>query len=401
MTRSYRRMHAKAGFVYGRDGLIPLYNISVNTPTNWTKAGLRPVDDKRPMIFAAAELNRFHDARRAKPGQKLSLGQLHCYRCKIRVYPEPETVRIESTPHGVGWITGNCPDCEGTCRKIASATDCDKLHQCLTHNISLFCDEGSVGIPADIVTSAAKDDRFYDPGNERIIFELIQFLGGRRPRTIQAFITSVRHMEAFLRKPFDKLTVADADRYRRHLVETRSDKTGNRFSRSTLRHRISHNTEFLRWLVKRPQSKHLDPRLPEYTTLAKGMTGSALQPEPRPYMSLDEVRRLLKSAPTGTICQRRDRAILAFTVTFGTRSNTTASMLMGSLSTDKWIVRIDSDVVRAKAAKSYVAGVLPRRLGISANHRGMVRRVTFIRPWTRRCAFPTRRILAKNESWPS
>jgi hypothetical protein len=58
-AKKFRRMQAtcaaKTHRVYSFDDVCRLYGVSRNTPANWIKQGLLPIDDRRDKAFASAE----------------------------------------------------------------------------------------------------------------------------------------------------------------------------------------------------------------------------------------------------------------------------------------------------------------------------------------------------------
>lgn len=113
--RLYSARKAKGSWIYTIKDVRRLYGVSRNTPLNWIKQGLRPIDDQKPIAFRGDELNRFHrqrweDARRPPPGP----GELFCVACRRPKRPRDNRVEFIMSRSGAGQITGICPDCGNT-----------------------------------------------------------------------------------------------------------------------------------------------------------------------------------------------------------------------------------------------------------------------------------------------
>ncbi len=100
MSRSYGAVRPKRNLVYSVEDVLTLYDITRNTLTNWLKAGLRPVDERRPQLFRGAELTRFHADRALSNRQHLRAGEFKCTRCKARVVPNIGTLQIDVSRRG-------------------------------------------------------------------------------------------------------------------------------------------------------------------------------------------------------------------------------------------------------------------------------------------------------------
>jgi integrase len=181
------------------------------------------------------------------------------------------------------------------------------------------------------------------------------------PRT-DAILAAVRDLEGLLvRKTFWTSTERDVDAYRDDLIR-RGQITGEgRISRSTMRHRASYVRTFLDWLVDQDFGHKMPRLLSAYLVLRQSHVAVALQPSPREIPTSEEVKKILTEMPVKTLIQRRDRAILAASILFGTRSETTASLRISTIDMAARKVLLDTTKVRIKNSKSQTTFWFPRQ----------------------------------------
>jgi hypothetical protein len=83
-----------------------------NTVRAWRKAGLGPIDDRRPTLFLGNTLAAFLESRRTRNKRPLRPGQIYCVAC--RAPKEPALGMAEYVPltPTSGNMRGLCPNCE-------------------------------------------------------------------------------------------------------------------------------------------------------------------------------------------------------------------------------------------------------------------------------------------------
>jgi hypothetical protein len=113
MRRRHHPNKAKSHWVYDLKATRSLYGVSRNTPLNWIKQGLRPIDDQKPVAFRGDELNRFHLQRRGKLRCRLEPHEFFCVGCKRPKQPFDGEIEVIPSRKGAARITGVWPDCRG------------------------------------------------------------------------------------------------------------------------------------------------------------------------------------------------------------------------------------------------------------------------------------------------
>lgn len=119
-----------------------------------------------------------------------------------------------------------------------------------------------------------------------------------------------------------------------------------------MRHRASHLKSFLEWLIDRPGYQHLDRSLPGYLALPRRFGARAFAESKRYAPSVSEAVRMIEKMPSGTLKQRRDRAMVAMAFLAALRADTITSLRIGHLLRHEKIVVQDSRSSRTKNGKS-------------------------------------------------
>jgi hypothetical protein len=104
---------AKVNRTYSVDEAARLFGTHKNTVREWQRAGLRPIDDKRPALFLGSELRRFLMERRAKAKRPTPPGMIYCLKCREPRRPAGEVADWLPRTASAGDLQGICPVCEG------------------------------------------------------------------------------------------------------------------------------------------------------------------------------------------------------------------------------------------------------------------------------------------------
>jgi hypothetical protein len=103
------------------------FGFSRNAVWNWVKAGLRPIDGKRPMLFLGAELRRFHMERRAKRKRTTPPGHIRCMGCREPRRPAGDMVDYMPRNAMSGNLKSLCPVCESWMFRRVRLRDLDRV----------------------------------------------------------------------------------------------------------------------------------------------------------------------------------------------------------------------------------------------------------------------------------
>lgn len=333
---------------------MSLYNVHRNTISNWVAEGLRPSDSSHPYVFNGTEIKRFHDARRLTSKAKLRIGEFECFRCKNRVFPEPESLNTPPSKSGAPSVWGACPICGCVVTKRVNETNRDKILECANTNMTLASlDEAFDLALVGIVKDEASSTEIGCCNNDRIIREWLKFSGRWDTKTINAKLASIRKFEAFCSgKPFLRVTTEDATRFRESLKSRVEATQGERSKVSTVRHCASHLRTFFKWLVDQRGYNSLSKSLPDYFVLPKKFEALSLSRDDRALPSDEEVVEMIEHMPTVSLRERRDRAMVAIAFLAALRADTLTTLRLMHLNISNRVVIQDAAVSRTKNGKS-------------------------------------------------
>ncbi len=299
-------------------------------------------------------MRRFQEARAGVKG-KLRGGQFKCLGCKSRVFPEVSSVSIVERARGGVLASAACPDCCAVVFKLLGETECYSVRKCLDTNTSLTSiDEDRVSARAGI----GKDQRgvggVVTYVNDRMIHAWQGYAERYHPKTVTAHLTSIREFEGFLAgKSIARLTQDDIIAWRKKLIAN-----DERLGTSTIRHRASQVSGFLKWLADQPGHSKLRG-LSDYCGLPKRLKQAAL-PEQKRFPKLDEAVAMLDAMPSKSLSERRMRAIFAFAFLTGLRADALITVRLKHVKGDERRVIHDGSEMRTKNGKSFIVNWFPR-----------------------------------------
>lgn len=202
------------------------------------------------------------------------------------------------------------------------------------------------------------------PQNERLkrrYFQWLKTAKGASNSTIDQVAAALNSFEETTnRKDLKKFHPEWALKFRRELSEARNAETGKPLSISTVRSRLMAVKAFFKWLADQPGYKsrirHSDC---EYFNLTANETRTAAAHREARYPTIEQIRQTLENAPAGTLVERRDRAIMAFTLLTGMRDAAIASLPLGAIDLSRRRIEQDARYVKTKNAKTMITYFFP------------------------------------------
>lgn len=188
----------------------------------------------------------------------------------------------------------------------------------------------------------------------------LQHKRGLAESTVAAKLAALTDFENFTSgRSFLRLKREQVADFKEHLLTTKSEKTGERLSSSTLVHTLDHCRDFFTWLAATKNGSRLDVEAVSWFHAHLADQERARTTIPKSIPRLEDARKALAHMPAKTLIDRRNRAIFATLLMTAIRADALASLAIGSVDLEKSAVRQDAKIVRTKFSKSFVTYFLP------------------------------------------
>jgi integrase len=203
----------------------------------------------------------------------------------------------------------------------------------------------------------------HHPINERIKRRYFVYLAeaqGQSQQSIDAVAAAIARFESYTRyRDFKLFHIEQAKGFKQHLSE-QSARSGEQLSKATLYATLSVLRRFFHWLAGQPGYKsRISYSDAEYFNLSLKDARVAKAVRPARVPTLEQIRHVIFSMPTTTAIERRDRALVAFTILTGARDGAIASLKLRHI--DLLAGRVDQDArqVNTKFSKSFSTTFFP------------------------------------------
>jgi site-specific recombinase XerD len=175
--------------------------------------------------------------------------------------------------------------------------------------------------------------RKYNPENERIKRKYFAYLKEAKRHsepTVDAAAKALSRFEEYNRcRDFKAFHFKQAIAFKRHLAEQKGQRSGEKLSKATLHATLTQLKSFFFWLTGQPGYKaRLQYSDAEYFNLSDKDTRIATAQRERKAPTLEQVKHVIGMMPAGSEIERRNRALVAFTLLTGARDSAIASMNM-------------------------------------------------------------------------
>ena len=204
----------------------------------------------------------------------------------------------------------------------------------------------------------------FNPQNERIkraYFTHLQDSKGKAPSSVDQVAAAITEFEKSTRfRDFKRFNIEQAKAFKETLAKVANKVTGKPLAIATKHSRLMHLKAFFKWLAEKPGYKsRISFSDCEYFNPSSNDSRIAQASRERPYPTLEQVHHVLRSMPTDTEFQKRDRAIIATALLTGARDDALASLSIKHFDFERRKVFQDAKEVRTKRAKTMLTDFFP------------------------------------------
>jgi integrase len=204
----------------------------------------------------------------------------------------------------------------------------------------------------------------HSPDNERIKRRYFAFLKEAKRHsepTVDAVAKALARFEGDTRtRDFKTFHFEQAIAFKKRLAVQRAQRSGERLSKATLHATLSHLKRFFQWLAEQPGYKsRLQYSDAEYFNLSEKDTRVATAHREQTVPTVEQVKHVLATMPADTDMNRRNRALVAFTLLTGARDGAIASFKLKHVELDAACVHQDAREVRTKNSKTFTTYFFP------------------------------------------
>src|SRR6266568_2340742 len=200
--------------------------------------------------------------------------------------------------------------------------------------------------------------------NERIKRAYFTYLAeakGFSEPTLDVVAKALNRFETYTRfRDFKAFHIEQAKGFKANLSQQMSLRTKDRLSKATLYATLSALKRFFIWLAGQPGYKsRISYSDAEYFNLSAKETRVAKAHRDERVPTLEQIRYVIRTMPAGMEIERRNRALIAFTILTGARDGATASLKLKHIDIDQGRVDHDARQVKTKFSKSITTWFFP------------------------------------------
>lgn len=194
--------------------------------------------------------------------------------------------------------------------------------------------------------------------NERIkrkFFAYLKEAMRNSEATVDAAAKALARFEAHTKhKDFKAFHYEQAIAFKNHLADQKGQQSGEKLSKATLHATLTQLKRFFQWLAWQPGYKsRLQYSDAEYFNLSEKDTRIATTQREQKVPTLEQIKHVINSMPNQTDIERRNRALIAFTLLTGARDSAIASMKLKHVDLIQSCVNQDAREVNTKFSKTF------------------------------------------------
>ena len=198
----------------------------------------------------------------------------------------------------------------------------------------------------------------HNPANERIKRKYFAFLKEARrysEPTVDAVAKALSRFESYANyRDFKTFHFEQAVAFKKHLAGQRGQQSGENLSKATLHATLTQLKKFFQWLAWQPGYKsRIQYADAEYFNLSDKDTRIATAKRQQRFPTMEQIKHVINSMPATTEIEKRNRALVAFTLLTGARDSAIASMKLKHIDLIAGCVNQDAREVKTKFGKTF------------------------------------------------
>jgi integrase len=204
----------------------------------------------------------------------------------------------------------------------------------------------------------------HNPNNERIkrpYFIYLKEAKRQNDATVDGVAKALARFEVYTKfRDFKTFHFEQAIAFKKHLADQDSRTTGEKLSKATLYATFSHLKRFFQWLAGQPGYKsRLQYSDAEYFNLSDKDTRVATARREKPYPTMEQITHAILTMPHHSEIERRNRALMAFTLLTGARDSAITSMKLKHVDVVVGSISQDARQVQTKFSKTFTTYFFP------------------------------------------
>ena len=204
----------------------------------------------------------------------------------------------------------------------------------------------------------------HNPENERIKRQYFAYLKAAKRHsepTVDAAAKALSRFEEYTRyRDFKRFHYEQATAFQRHLMEQTGQRSGEKLSKATLHGTLTQLKQFFFWLAGQPGYKaRLQYSDADYFNLSEKDVRIATAHREQKAPTLKQVKHVIMTMPAETEIEKRNRALVAFTILTGARDSAIASIKLKHVDLKEGCVYQDARQVKTKFSKTFTTYFCP------------------------------------------
>ena len=204
----------------------------------------------------------------------------------------------------------------------------------------------------------------HSANNERIKHKYLAYLKEAKRHsepTVDASAKALNRFEVYTKhRDFKTFHFKQAIAFKKHLAEQKGQQSGEKLSKATLHGTLTQLKRFFQWLAREPGYKsRVQYSDADYFNLSDKDTRVATAQREQKAPTLEQVKHVINTMPASTEIERRNRALIAFTLLTGARDRAITSLKLKHIDLVANSVNQDAREVTTKFSKTFTTFFFP------------------------------------------